>query len=267
MQAGQATRAGSGVDGKGLVRVTNRVGTSPYVLVCDHASNWLPSEYGTLGLPEADMQRHIAWDPGALPVALTMADLLDASLVEAGVSRLAIDCNRPLDAPDLIPQISETTLIPGNASLSSKDRAERIALSWQPFHDAIEKLVEERVAAGRETRLVTIHSFNPVYRDVPRPWEIGILHDDDERLSAPLIAALEAEGRFTVGDNQPYSPADRVYFTLERHARSRGLACVMIEIRNDEIADGEGQRRWAERLSALLDNIATGTRTELERAS
>ncbi|MBL8579141.1 MAG: N-formylglutamate amidohydrolase [Mesorhizobium sp.] len=262
MQAGQATGAGSGVEGKGVVRVTNRTGTSPYVLVCDHASNWLPEEYGTLGLTETDMLRHIAWDPGALPVALKMAGMLDAPLVESGVSRLAVDCNRPLDAPDLIPQISETTLIPGNATLSAKGRAERIALSWQPFHQAIENLIEERVSAGRETRLVSIHSFNPVYRDVPRPWEIGILHDDDDRLSAPLIAALEAQARFTVGDNQPYSPADRVYFTLERHARSRGLPCAMIEIRNDEIADHAGQHRWAELLAGIFQDLnpAGGTK-------
>src|SRR5690606_22318862 len=142
------------------------------------------------GLKPADMLRHIAWDPGALPVSLKMADMLDAALVEAGVSRLAIDCNRPLDAPDLIPQISETTLVPGNAALAEADRAERIALSWRPFHNTIESLVQERLAAGRATWLVSIHSFTPVYKDVVRPWEIGVIHDQDERLSAPLIAAL-----------------------------------------------------------------------------
>jgi predicted N-formylglutamate amidohydrolase len=247
----QAARAREGVVEKGMVRVTNRAGKSPFLFVCDHASNYLPPDLGTLGLKDADMLRHIAWDPGALPVALKMADTLDAALVEAGVSRLAIDCNRPLDAPDLIPEISETTLIPGNAALSDKDRAGRIALSWQPFHDAIETLVEERLAAGRETWLVSIHSFTPVYKGAARPWEIGIIHDDDERLSAPLIAALKEAKRFNVGVNQPYSPADRVYFTLERHARSRGLPCAMIEIRNDEIADAAGQAKWAE----LLENI------------
>lgn len=239
----------------GAVRVVNRAGSSPYLLVCDHASNWLPSEYGTLGLPQADMLRHIAWDPGALPVAEEMSARLDATLVAAGVSRLAIDCNRPLDAPDLIPPVSETTVIAANAGLSEAARAARIALSWQPFHDTIEKIVEERAAAGQATFIVSIHSFTPVYKDVVRPWEIGILHDDDERLSAPLIEALTATGRYTVGDNQPYSPADRVYFTLERHARSRGLPCAMIEIRNDEIADPAGQHRWAELLSRHLAGI------------
>ena len=208
---------------QGVVRVTNRSGTSPFVLVCDDASNHMPPQYGTLGLPEADMLRHIAWDPGALPVSQLMAEMLDAPLVEAGVSRLAIDCNRPLDAPDLIPGVSETTVIPGNTALTQRDRAARIALSWQPFHSAIETLVDERAAAGRDAWLVSIHSFTPVYKGVARPWEIGIIHDDDERLSAPLIGELEALQRFTVGDNEPYSPADRVYFTLERHARRAGF--------------------------------------------
>jgi predicted N-formylglutamate amidohydrolase len=253
-QAGQA-HARAGVSGKGVVRVTNRDGASPYVLVCDHASNWLPPEYGTLGLGETDMLRHIAWDPGAQPVGLALAGLLDATLIEAGVSRLAIDCNRPLDAPDLIPPVSETTLIPGNAELSETQRTERIALSWRPFHETIEELVLERLAAGRETWLISIHSFTPAYKGVARPWEVGIVHDDDERISAPLISALRKLGHLTVGDNQPYSPEDRVYFTLERHARSRGLPCAMIEIRNDEIADAEGQRLWAQRLAGLLAAI------------
>jgi predicted N-formylglutamate amidohydrolase len=266
--AGQlAPAARAGAIGKGMVRVTNRAGASPIVLVCDHASNWLPPEYGTLGLADTDMLRHIAWDPGALPVALKLADQLDAALVEAGVSRLAIDCNRPLDAPDLIPQISETTLIPGNAALSESERAERVALSWQPFHAAIEDLVGERLAAGRETFLVSVHSFTPAYKGVDRPWEIGIVHDDDERLSGPLIAGLSALGLFTVGDNQPYSPADRVYFTLERHARSRRLPCAMIEIRNDEIADAKGQQRWAECLAGLFKAIDLGSKQRLEKTS
>ena len=97
--------------------------------------------------------------------------------------------------------------------------------------------------------------LTPVYKDVVRPWEIGVIHDQDERLSAPLIAALQATKRFDVGVNQPYSPADRVYFTLERHARSRGLPCAMIEIRNGEIADADGQTRWAELLAQILGNI------------
>jgi predicted N-formylglutamate amidohydrolase len=243
------------------VRVTNREGRSPVVLVCEHASNFLPAEVGTLGLDRAELVRHIAWDPGALPVAERMAETLDAVLIQSLVSRLAIDCNRPLDAPDLIPAVSETTAIPGNTGLSDSVRNRRIALSWKPFHAAVEAVIAERLARGRETRLVSIHSFTPVYRGKSRPWQIGVIHDEDTRLASPLIDALRKLKGVNVGVNQPYSPADRVYFTLERHARSRGLPCAMIEIRNDEISDEAGQRKWGDLLTGIFSDLEPSTGT------
>ena len=235
----------------GSARVANREGRSPLVIVCDHASNVIPEEYGTLGLDAAELQRHIAWDPGALPVAERMAAALDAVLVQSCMSRLMIDCNRPLDAPDLIPAVSETTEIPGNRDLSSDERARRIALAHAPFHEAIDAVVSERLKAGRPTRIVSVHSFTPIYKDVRRPWHIGVIHDGDRRLAEPLVEALSAMS-VVVGVNEPYSPADRVYYTLERHARSRGLPCAMIEIRNDEIPDEAGQRKWADLLAGIF---------------
>ncbi|PTE09985.1 N-formylglutamate amidohydrolase [Mesorhizobium helmanticense] len=236
----------------GSVRVTNPGGSSPFVLTCDHASNFLPAEFGTLGLASEELSRHIAWDPGALPVARRMAEALDATLVESCISRLVVDCNRPLDAPDLVPPVSESTIIPGNAGLSDKQRTARVALSWQPFHDAVGHVIYKRLARGQETRLVSVHSFTPVYKGKRRPWHIGIIHDEDCRLAAPLIGALRRLAGVTVGVNEPYSPADRVYFTLERHARSRGLPCAMIEIRNDEISGAAGQRKWADLLTGIF---------------
>lgn len=237
------------------MRITNRDGASRYLLVCDHASNHIPSEYAALGLDGHDLTRHIAWDPGAAAVCRLMARALDAALVESRISRLVIDCNRPLDAPDLIAAVSETTVIPGNALVSPKEKARRVALAYDPYHAAVEELVSERVSANEPTCLVAVHSFNPTYAGVSRHWQVGVIHDEDERVSRPLIAALTATDGFTVGDNQPYSPADRVYFTLERHARSRGLPCVMIEIRNDEIASDGGQRKWAQRLSRIFTDL------------
>jgi predicted N-formylglutamate amidohydrolase len=218
----------------------------------------MPPEIGTLGLSEEDFQRHIAWDPGALPVATLLAQALDATLIESCVSRLVIDCNRPLDAHNLIPEVSETTAVPGNEGLTAEQRQARIDLAWRPFHNTIAATIEERLAAGRETRLVSVHSYTPVYFGKHRPWHIGIIHDEDDRISAPLLRALNGVAGIKVGANQPYSPADLVYFTLERHARSRGLACAMIEIRNDEIADAAGQRKWAELLGSLLGRIRIG---------
>lgn len=239
----------------GPVRVFNRNAAGPFVLVCDHASNRIPPEFGSLGLAESELTRHIAWDPGAAPVARIMAGRLDAVLVESTISRLIVDCNRPLDAPDLMPSVSETTEIPANRSVPADERARRIALAHAPFHDAIEAILTGRQAEGRPTVIVSVHSFTPVYRGVPRPWHVGIIHDDDERLSAPMIGALSAIEGVVVGDNEPYAPSDRVYYTVERHARSRGLACAMIEIRNDEVGDEAGQDLWADRLATILSGI------------
>ncbi|MFN3548074.1 MAG: N-formylglutamate amidohydrolase [Mesorhizobium sp.] len=246
---------GMGEAETGPVRIVNRDAAGPFVLICDHASNRIPDGYGTLGLPESELARHIAWDPGASPVSRLMAERLDAVLVESAISRLIVDCNRPLDAPDLMPAVSETTVIPANQAVAPNDRARRIALAHAPFHDAIDAIIEERLVSGRPTMIVSVHSFTPVYRGISRPWHVGIIHDGDERLSAPMIDALAAIDGVTVGDNEPYAPADRVYYSLERHARSRELPCAMIEIRNDEIGDAAGQELWAERLATILSGI------------
>jgi predicted N-formylglutamate amidohydrolase len=239
------------------VRITNRGGKSPFLLICDHASNHVPEQFAALGLEPADLQRHIAWDPGALSVAQRLAEALDATLVESCVSRLVIDCNRPLDASDLIVAVSpsEGIVVPANENLSPHQRNERVTLSWKPFHAAIDRLVDEWLTNGRQPWLVSIHSFTPVFKGTNRPWQIGIIHDDDERLAAPMIAALKRDKNLTVGRNEPYSPADRVYYTLERHARSRGLPCAMIEIRNDEIATEAGQEAWGHRLAGIFAEL------------
>lgn len=231
--------------------VENAEGAGRFVILCDHASNRFPAEFGTLGLGPDEREAHIAWDPGALGVARGLARLLDAPLVHATVSRLVIDCNRPLDAPDLIPDTSEATPIPGNAALPEAERRRRIATVHEPYHRAIDDLIDARLVAGRETALVAIHSFTPVFHGVARPWQVGIVFDHDRRLADALIDGLKAVG-MNVGVNEPYAPADRVYTTVTRHADPHGLAGVMIEIRNDTIRSEAEQESWAQRIGALL---------------
>ncbi|MEK1889523.1 MAG: N-formylglutamate amidohydrolase [Phyllobacterium sp.] len=244
------------VEGHDAVRISNAAGTGPFVILCDHASNHIPESYGTLGLQPVDLKRHIAWDPGARGVSMVMSGLLDAPLVESCVSRLIIDCNRPLDAPDLIPSLSEATTIPANLDLSVAEIHQRIALSHGPYHGAIENLARERAAKGMPDPIyVAVHSYTPVYRGISRPWDIGIIHDADDRIAAPLIAGLEALNQYCVGVNEPYSPADRVYYTLERHASALGYPAVMIEIRNDLITTAQEEMAWGETLSRLLREI------------
>ena len=244
--------------------VDRRDGGGSFLIVCDHASNHMPSEFGGLGLEAADLLRHIAWDPGALGVASRMSARLDVPLVRSLASRLLIDCNRPLDAHDLIAPLSETTLIPGNQKLSPDQRNARIRRFYDPFHDLIEDVLRPRLFRGLRPGLIAVHSFNPVYRGIDRPWEVGIIHDDDSAWALGMVEHIRKSTNLTVGVNEPYAPKDRVYFTLERHARSRSLPAVMIEVRNNEITTTKQQAWWGDLLSeaanaAFAQLHATGT--------
>jgi len=231
----------------------NPGGRSPYIVLCDHASSALPASYGMLGLKPADLVSHIAWDPGALPVSQHLAERLDATLLWPDASRLIVDCNRSPDAVDLIAETGEGREIAGNCGLSPDERRARIAAIHQPYHAAIDARLDRRIAAGQECALVAIHSFTPVFKGEPRPWEVGVIFDKDPTLANKVIEGLRADRSLNVGINQPYSPADRVYYTLNRHGQERGLPAVMIEIRNDEIAGAGEQKEWADRLAAILE--------------
>ena len=240
------------VEHRSPIVVENPEGAGPFVIVCDHASNRIPDGYKSFGFADDALETHIAWDPGALAVSRRLSALLDAPLLWPDVSRLVVDCNRPIDASSLIVIENEGRPVPANRNLSDAQRAERIKRIHAPYHDAIDACLKRRLAGGMEPALVAVHSFTPVYLGKSRPWEIGIVFGDDRRLADDFIRGLKADPTLTIGVNQPYAPADQVYYTVERHAGPRGLPAVMIEIRNDEIDDAEGQRRWADRLADIL---------------
>jgi predicted N-formylglutamate amidohydrolase len=222
------------------------------VILCDHASNRIPEAYQSFGFAEEALQTHIAWDPGALAVARLLSAKLDAPLFWPDASRLIVDCNRAADAPSLIVTESEGRPVPANRGLDEEERSRRLANIHAPYHAAIDTCLARRVADGRATALIAIHSYTPVYFGKARPWQIGILFDDNRRLADLLIRELRRDPALNVGINQPYSPADGVYYTLSRHAGPRGLPAVMIEIRNDEIGDEAGELSWADRLARIF---------------
>jgi predicted N-formylglutamate amidohydrolase len=234
------------------VTVYNTDTTSPFLLVADHAGNLIPRALDRLGLAAADLQRHIGWDIGIGGLGRLLADALDATLIQQNYSRLVIDCNRPLDAASSIPSISELTEIPGNAGLTDTDKTARAAEIFRPYHDRIEAELDRRRQGGRATALVSLHSFTPVFKGVARPWHAAVLYNRDRRFAHRLMALLNAEKEFTVGDNAPYTVSDATDFTIPVHAERRGLHHVLIEIRQDLLADESGQRHWALRLARLL---------------
>jgi len=243
--------------GREAVAVVNPDGRGPFVLVCDHASNWVPESLAGLGLPPAELDRHIAWDPGALELARRLSGLLDAPLVHATVSRLVLDVNREPTHQGSIVTMSEDTVIPGNLAVSAEERALRVRWIYEPYHQAVADVIGRRIGQKPPAApdVVSIHSFTPVYRKQRRPWHVGVLSGDDRRLSQPLIELLRGEAEFSVGDNQPYAPTDGVYHTLERHCPGRKLRSVMLELRTDMIGEDELSARWASRLAQSLEAI------------
>ncbi|MDE0113037.1 MAG: N-formylglutamate amidohydrolase [Albidovulum sp.] len=220
------------------------------VIVCDHASNEVPSEVGngSLGLPPEEMRRHIAYDIGAAGVAAGLSRLLGAPAFLSKFSRLVIDANRDESDPTLIMQISDGTIIPANRNLTRSERERRLASYHRPYHDGLESLLSEIA----DPVLVSVHSFAPRLKGFKiRPWHVGVLFGRDDRVAKPLVELLKLEKGICVGVNQPYSgqlPGD----TLNRHAAQKGRRHVLLEIRSDEIATEEGQEKWAERFAPLI---------------
>lgn len=222
------------------------------LLVCEHASNHFPAGFGTLGLDAAAQRAHIAWDPGALGLARGLAQRLDATLVHACVSRLVYDLNRPPHAPGAVPEQSEVYAIPGNRGLSADDRLRRTRAVYLPFHEALHAVIAERCAIGRPPVIVTVHSFTPVYFGQRREVELGVIHDADPVFARAVLAEAQARTGLVCRMNEPYSAADGVTHTLRLQATPYGLAHVMLEIRNDLLADDDGIASVADRLAPAL---------------
>jgi predicted N-formylglutamate amidohydrolase len=224
------------------------------LILCDHAENTIPEPFANLGLRSEDLNRHIAYDLGAAPVAERLAKLLSAPALLSRFSRLLIDPNRGLDDPTLIMQISDGLVVPGNAGLDEAAIAARVARYYTPYHQAIERAIDAGIAAGKPPVVVSVHSFTQAWKGVPRPWSVGVLWDKDPRLALPLLEGLRTIPGIVVGDNAPYT-GQLKGDTLYRHGTRRGLAHALIEVRQDLILGPEGQAEWATRLAEVLRKV------------
>jgi predicted N-formylglutamate amidohydrolase len=227
---------------------------SGVLILCDHAANLIPSDYGTLGLTPEDLARHIAYDIGAAPVAEHLARALQAPALFTRYSRLLIDPNRGRDDPTLVMQISDGRIVPGNAALDEAELEARIERFYVPYHLAIEAAIDAGVAAGKPPVLLAIHSFAQAWKSVPRPWHVAVLWDKDPRLARALLRELEAIPGIIVGDNVPYS-GQLKGDTLYQHGTLRGLAHALIEVRQDLILGPEGQQEWGKRLAGVVRKV------------
>lgn len=241
-------------------------GASTFLILCDHAGALVPRRLGDLGAPPGELDRHTAVDIGALGVCERLSARLDAELVFQRYSRLVIDCNRPPHEPSAFVVETDGARIGANAALTATQAAARVAEVFMPYHAAIQESVARRLREGRPPVLVSVHSFTPVHSEhpAPRPWHVGVLFNRDDRLGRALAARLEAEGDLVVGVNEPYRVDDAGDYAIPVHAERLGLLHVEVEIRQDGIADREGQRAWGDRLARLLPAALAGVAAPAE---
>ena len=224
------------------------------ILLCDHADNALPPGYGTLGLPPDQLKRHIAYDIGAATVTRALAAALGVPAVMTRHSRLLIDPNRGRDDPTLIMRLSDGAVIPGNRKLDAAERDKRLRLYYEPYHGAIDAVIDRFLEAGVAPLLLSIHSFTESWKELARPWHAGVLFGDDARLAKPLLDALYAEGDLIVGENEPYA-GQLEGDCLWQHGDQRGLASAIVEIRQDLIRDEAGQEAWGKRMCRIVERV------------
>jgi len=227
-------------------------GRSDFIIVADHASARIPRRLANLGLPDSELQRHIAWDIGALSVARRVAHALDAPLLAQNYSRLVIDCNRDPKVATSIPRISELREIPGNIALSAAEISARRLEIFDPYHRRIRELLDGRQAIGRRAIVVSQHTMTDVFKGERRAMHAAVLYNRDRRFAGVVLDMLRRERHLIIADNEPYFVSDETDYTIPHHAEARSLLHVEIEIRQDLVSDEVGQAEWAARIARVL---------------
>ena len=220
------------------------------LVVSDHASNHVPADID-LGIDPALLDQHIAIDIGVAEVGALMAERPGIAAFQGGVSRLVCDFNREEHAPAVIPVASDGHAIPGNA-LDHAGHEARLDRFFRPYHAALAAVLDDKPPA----LILSLHSFTPqlATSDQPRPWQVGVLYNQDDRAARIAIPLLQAEG-LVVGDQEPYS-GKLLNATMNRHAEAEGRPYLGIEIRQDQIADAAGQQFWASLLGRICNEVA-----------
>jgi len=235
--------------------VFNEGGSAAVLFVCDHGGRAFPKILERLGLDDWVLERHVVWDIGSGDVARCLAEEFDAPLIANNYSRLVVDTNRYPDDPTLCSPLSDGIAIPGNIGLPESDRADRMAAIYHPYHEAIENRLNSFRNQGVVPAIIAIHSCTPVFDQVVRPWQFGILWDKDPRIAVPLLERLGVMDGIFVGDNEPYSGRDPHDYTMDHHGEAARIPHVSIEVRQDLIDTREGAKKWAGILATALRPI------------
>ncbi len=230
----------------------NPLGAGSFIFGCEHASNRIPVRFGTMGLDETELSRHIAWDIGARRLTELLAIRTDSPAILQRYSRLVYDCNRTVGHPGAFVTDADGSCVTGNLDLTDAEKAARERDIYRPFHDALTGAIELRQLRAERFAFLAIHSFNQSVRGVARPWHIGFIYNQQPALSKRLISWFRENTDFIVGDNEPYSPLHAVDHTIRIQAEVRCVPYSMIEVRNDLLRSESEIVGWADLIATAL---------------
>ncbi len=236
-------------------KIFNVNAASRLLILCDHASNHIPSKYNNLGLNPNEIKRHIGWDIGAMNLSKKLSKNLNATLITSGYSRLLIDCNRPFAVPEAFIKKSENTIIPGNIKLSKKEKIQRAKKYCIPYRTKIQNILKIRMKKNIVPIIISVHSFTPVYNGKFRPWHLGLLFRKEKRLFTLLKKELNKNKTIKIGINKPYKCNLKGDFSIPYFAESNGLPCILLEIRQDLINSQSGVSKWSKKIEKLLKKV------------
>ena len=235
--------------------IFNADSSSNLLFTSDHNGSAIPTKLKNLGVPLNELRRHVAYDIGIDAVAHALSARFNATLIVANYSRLVIDCNRHPGSAGSIPSVSDNTVVPGNKNLSDDDIKSREDEIFDAYHSSVGNRISIMRSENKNPILISLHSFTPVIGGQFRPWEIGILFKDDERLSAPLINKLREQKDLNIGDNKPYSGSEPAGYTVDHHVEPLNLPSVAAEFRQDLIEFESGAVRWANTFGDALGHV------------
>ncbi|MCY3768397.1 MAG: N-formylglutamate amidohydrolase [Gammaproteobacteria bacterium] len=233
-------------------RIVNEQGPAPLLIACDHAENAVPNSLNGLGLSAAHLRGHIAYDIGAKQVSLLLSKRFDAPLLLSGYSRLVIDLNRHLDDPTLILEESDGIPIPGNRNLTDEMISQRKKTFFHSYHEQYRKMAGTLFARCRHPVILSVHSFTPTMNGFDRPWEMGVLWDRNEGFAKRIIERLSKVTGFRIGENEPYPATDPEGYAQTVYGHQPGVEFALLEIRQDLIANRQGQRKISEFIHEAL---------------
>ena len=176
-----------------------------------------------------------------------MSNLLNSNYIIGEYSRLIIDLNRDISDPTLIPEIVDRKIIPKNLNLDENEK-KRISEFYNGYHDNIKRSIKR----DHITIIISLHSFNPIFKKKKRSIHFGVLSNQDRRLSNYLITEMKRK-ELKVGDNEPYE-GNLIGDTMYKHGLKKNLYHSLIEVRNDLLSSPTKIHRVSVLLKKIINN-------------